>query len=85
MPRRDAALAVSGAVPEEPVVSKKSGHLYEKRLILKVLKVRRAVATPLSTPGGGRRPWTSTAATPLARTTQNSARAAGHVPHVGYS
>lgn len=29
---------VSGVVPEEPVVSKKSGHLFEKRLVLKYIK-----------------------------------------------
>ncbi len=28
-------LLVSGQIPSEPVVSKTSGHLYEKRLILK--------------------------------------------------
>lgn len=38
-PRPSPRSAVSGTVPEQPVVSKKSGHLYEKRLILKVLKV----------------------------------------------
>mmetsp|Transcript_14373 Transcript_14373/g.40594 ORF Transcript_14373/g.40594 Transcript_14373/m.40594 type:complete len:321 (+) Transcript_14373:238-1200(+) len=30
--------AISGAIPEEPVVSKPSGHLFEKRLILKHLE-----------------------------------------------
>ncbi|GAB4816362.1 hypothetical protein N2152v2_003408 [Parachlorella kessleri] len=30
--------AISGAVPEEPVVSKKTGHLYERRLIEKIIK-----------------------------------------------
>lgn len=29
---------VSGEVPQEPVVSRTSGHLYEKRLIEKYLK-----------------------------------------------
>ncbi|KFM23814.1 U-box domain-containing protein 72, partial [Auxenochlorella protothecoides] len=29
---------VSGSVPEEPVVSKVSGHLYEKRLVLKIIQ-----------------------------------------------
>lgn len=32
-------LAVSGAVPEEPVVSKVSGHLFEKRLVIKIIQV----------------------------------------------
>ena len=32
-------LAVSGTVPEEPVVSKISGHLFDKRLIEKHIKV----------------------------------------------
>ncbi len=32
-------LAVSGTVPEEPVVCKTSGHLFEKRLIEKHIKV----------------------------------------------
>jgi len=31
--------AVSGAAPEEPVVSNKTGHVYEKRLIEKHLAV----------------------------------------------
>eukprot|EP00640_Fibrocapsa_japonica_P007522 CAMPEP_0113944350 /NCGR_PEP_ID=MMETSP1339-20121228/33657_1 /TAXON_ID=94617 /ORGANISM="Fibrocapsa japonica" /LENGTH=148 /DNA_ID=CAMNT_0000949527 /DNA_START=80 /DNA_END=522 /DNA_ORIENTATION=+ /assembly_acc=CAM_ASM_000762 len=30
--------AISGEVPEEPVVSKKTGHLFEKRLISKYLE-----------------------------------------------
>jgi hypothetical protein len=34
----DVLAAVSGEVPQEPVVSRKSGHLYEKRLILKHLE-----------------------------------------------
>lgn len=34
------ALAVSGSPPEEPVVSTKTGHLYERRLIEKALAVR---------------------------------------------
>ena len=29
--------AVTGQTPESPVLSKKSGHLYEKRLILKYI------------------------------------------------
>lgn len=32
-------LAVSGTAPEEPVVSRTSGHLFEKRLIEKHIKV----------------------------------------------
>lgn len=35
---RFALASVSGEVPQEPVVSRKSGHLYEKRLILKHLE-----------------------------------------------
>lgn len=31
--------AVSGTVPEEPVVSTKTGHVFEKRLIEKHIKV----------------------------------------------
>ena len=31
--------AVSGTVPEEPVISTRSGHLYEKRLVEKHIKV----------------------------------------------
>lgn len=38
MVRRSLLAAVSGEVPQEPVVSRKSGHLYEKRLILKHLE-----------------------------------------------
>lgn len=34
------ALVVSGDVPEEPVVSKKSGLLYERRLIERHITVR---------------------------------------------
>jgi len=30
--------SISGEVPSEPVVSRKTGHLYEKRLITKYLK-----------------------------------------------
>ncbi len=30
---------VSGSVPEEPVVSTKSGHIFEKRLVLKAIEV----------------------------------------------
>ncbi|KAL6768632.1 PRP19 [Auxenochlorella protothecoides x Auxenochlorella symbiontica] len=30
--------SISGSVPEEPVVSKVSGHLYEKRLVLKIIQ-----------------------------------------------
>ncbi|KDD75836.1 Prp19/Pso4-like protein, partial [Helicosporidium sp. ATCC 50920] len=30
--------SISGTVPEEPVVSSKSGHLYEKQLVLKIIK-----------------------------------------------
>lgn len=32
-------VAVSGSVPEEPVVDRKTGHLYEKRLVLKYVQV----------------------------------------------
>lgn len=43
---------VSGQTPETPVVSKKSGHLYEKRLILKYIdaegKVRAEDTSPRS-------------------------------------
>ena len=31
--------AVSGGVPEEPVVDKNTGHLYEKRLVHKYVQV----------------------------------------------
>lgn len=34
-----AVCAVSGTAPEEPVVSTKTGHVYEKRLVEKHIKV----------------------------------------------
>lgn len=43
------AVVVSGQTPEVPVVSKKSGHLYEKRLILKYVDAEGKVR------GGGKR------------------------------
>lgn len=35
--------ALSGEVPTEPVVSKKSGHLFEKKLVTKYIEVSRPV------------------------------------------
>jgi len=32
--------AISGTTPEEPVISSRTGHLYEKSLITKALQVR---------------------------------------------
>ena len=45
--------AVSGSVPEEPVVNRNNGQLFEKRLVEKHLKVNFLSSAPIctSTPG----------------------------------
>ena len=40
--------AVSGSVPEEPVVNRNNGQLFEKRLVEKHVKVHSLFSAPLS-------------------------------------
>ena len=39
--------SISGTTPEDPVISSKTGHLYERSLITKALQVRSFLSPPL--------------------------------------
>ena len=45
--------AVSGSVPEEPVVNRNNGQLFEKRLVEKHVKVHLLFSAPLYTSNPG--------------------------------